>query len=148
MGTHRFSIFGPMQGVPSRKATGSVRLAPSVRNDVFLNALLEMPTTQQSRRSPLEWLGAMGLHIAIVAALIVVPLYTTGTIRLSGFRANPVGSSSATDGAAPRACGRPGGSAYSAAKGKVELCATETDGAHRDSEEDFVRLGQRCRSSS
>src|SRR2546430_15518139 len=81
MATHRISIFGPMQNAPARKAAGLVRLAPTVKNDVFLNALLEMPTTQQAHRSPLEWAGAMALHIVIVAALIIVPLYTTGTIR-------------------------------------------------------------------
>jgi protein TonB len=56
-----------------------------MKNDVFLNALLEMPTTQQTRRSPLKWLGAMAFHIVIVAVLIIVPLYTTGTIRPSEF---------------------------------------------------------------
>jgi hypothetical protein len=56
-----------------------------VKKDVFLNALLEMPTTQQTRRSPLKWLGAMVFHIVIVGVLIIVPLYTTGTIRPSEF---------------------------------------------------------------
>jgi protein TonB len=57
-----------------------------VKNDVFLNALLEMPTTKQEHRSPLEWLGATGFHIAIVALLVIVPLYTTATIHLSDYR--------------------------------------------------------------
>src|SRR2546429_6875839 len=90
MATHRISIFGPMQNAPARKAAGLVRLAPTVKNDVFLNALLEMPTTQQAHRSPLEWAGAMALHIVIVAALIIVPLYTTGTIRLSEYHEIPL----------------------------------------------------------
>src|SRR5207302_11306524 len=90
MATHRISIFGPMQNAPARKAAGLVRLAPTVKNDVFLNALLEMPTTQQAHRSPLEWAGAMALHIVIVAALIIVPLYTAGTIRLSEYHEIPV----------------------------------------------------------
>jgi hypothetical protein len=85
MAVHRISIFGPEQDGPARKAKGSVRLAPTVKNDVFLNALLEMPTTQQTRRSPLKWLSAMGFHIVIVAALIIVPLYTTGTIHLNEY---------------------------------------------------------------
>jgi periplasmic protein TonB len=85
MATQRISIFGPQQGAPARSAAGSLRLAPTVKNDVFLNALLEMPTTQQTRRSPLKWLGAMTFHIVIVAVLIVVPLYITGTIRPSEF---------------------------------------------------------------
>jgi protein TonB len=61
-----------------------------VKNDVFLNALLEMPTTQQARRSPLKWLGAVAFHIMIVAVLIIVPLYTTGTIRLSEYHEIPL----------------------------------------------------------
>src|SRR6266436_5503899 len=90
MASKRISIFGPQQDAPAKKASGSLRLAPSVNIDVFLNALLEMPTTHQTRRSPLKWLSAMGLHIVIVAALIVVPLYTAGTIRLSEYHEIPV----------------------------------------------------------
>jgi protein TonB len=90
MVTQRISIFGPQQDAPARKVAGSLRLAPTVKNDVFLNALLEMPTTQQARRSPLKWLSAMGFHIVIVAALIVVPLYITGTVRLSEYHEIPV----------------------------------------------------------
>jgi periplasmic protein TonB len=90
MTTQRISIFGPQQDAPARKAAGSLRLAPTVKNDVFLNALLEMPTTHQTRRSPLKWLSAMGLHIVIVAALIIVPLYTTGTIHLNEYHEIPV----------------------------------------------------------
>jgi protein TonB len=91
MATHRISIFGRMQDAPARKASGSVRLAPTTKNDVFLNALLEMPTTKQARRNPVEWLGAMGFHVVIVAALIIVPLYyTTGTIHLNEYHEIPV----------------------------------------------------------
>ena len=68
----------------SRKNTSraTLPLPPTVKKDVFLNALLEMPTTKQPRRSPLEWAGAMALHVAILAALIIIPLYFTGTIHL------------------------------------------------------------------
>src|SRR5690242_6634388 len=90
MAIQRISIFGPQQDAPARKAAGSLRLAPTVKNDVFLNALLEMPTTQQPRRSPLKWLSAMGFHIVIVASLIIVPLYTTGTIHLDEYHEIPV----------------------------------------------------------
>src|SRR6266481_4253975 len=113
MATQRISILGPEQGAPARKAAGSLRLPPTMNNDVFLNALLEMPTTQQTRRSPLKWLSAMGFHIVIVAALIIVPLYTTGTIHLT---------------------------AYHAPKDKVELHAATTDGTYCDSEDRFRRL--------
>lgn len=90
MAVHRISIFGPQQDASARKAAGSLRLAPTVKNDVFLNALLEMPTTQQTRRSPLKWLSAMGFHIVIVATLIIVPLYTTGTIHLNEYNEIPL----------------------------------------------------------
>jgi protein TonB len=86
MPIYRTSIFGPIQGAPAKKAAGPFRLASTVKNDVFLNALLEMPTTKQEHRSPLEWLGAMGFHIAILVLLVVVPLYTTATIHLSDYR--------------------------------------------------------------
>jgi protein TonB len=80
MANHPISFSNLAQAEPTRKSAGPPRLPPAVQNDVFLNALLEMPTTKQTRRRPLQWAGAMGLHIAIVAALIIVPLYTTGTI--------------------------------------------------------------------
>jgi periplasmic protein TonB len=87
MPTYRTSIFGPMQDVPAKKAARPLRLVSTVKNDVFLNALLEMPTTKQAHRSPLEWVGAMGFHIAIVALLVVAPLYTTAAIHLSDYHA-------------------------------------------------------------
>lgn len=90
MSTHRISIFGPLQNTPGGKAAGLLPLAPTVKNDVFLNALLEMPTTQHTRRSPLKWLGAMAFHVMIVAALIIVPLYTTGTISLNEYQEVPL----------------------------------------------------------
>jgi protein TonB len=85
MPTYRTSIFGPMQDARAKKAA-PLRLASTVKNDVFLNALLEMPTTKQEHRSPLEWLGAMGFHVTIVALLVIVPLYTTATIHLNEYR--------------------------------------------------------------
>lgn len=76
-------LFDPTHSQPKRESAGPAPQLRTVQNDVSLNALLEIPTTRQPRRSPLEWAGAMGLHIAVVAALIIVPLYTTGTIQLS-----------------------------------------------------------------
>jgi hypothetical protein len=90
MATHRISLFDPMHDAAAKKPAASIRLPQTVRNDVFLSALLEMPTTKQVRRSPLEWAGAMALHIAILAALVIVPLYTTGTIGLNEFAATPL----------------------------------------------------------
>lgn len=71
----------------SRNNTSRVALAlpPTVKRDVFLDALLEMPTAKQPRRSALEWARAMALHVVILAALVIIPLYFTGTIRLPDY---------------------------------------------------------------
>jgi protein TonB len=76
----------------SRKNGNASALAPppTVKKDVFLNALLEMPMTKQPRRSPLEWAGAMALHLLILATLIIVPLYFRGTIHLPEYDALPL----------------------------------------------------------
>jgi periplasmic protein TonB len=80
----RMSFIGLAQDAPT-KAAMRLPLPANARNDVFLSALLEMPTTKRTRRNPLEWASAAVLHIAFVAVLIVVPLYATGTIHLSKF---------------------------------------------------------------
>src|SRR5260370_4548062 len=72
------------------KRARPVRLSPATQNDVSLNALLETGTTKSVRRSPLEWLAATGVHIVIIAALIIVPLYTTGTIQLPNYENTPL----------------------------------------------------------
>jgi periplasmic protein TonB len=95
--THRDTIelkaSGMVLPIPfSRKNGNGITLAlpPTVKKDVFLNALLETPTAKQPRRSPLEWAGAMSLHLVILAALIIIPLYTTGTIHLPDYDAVPL----------------------------------------------------------
>src|SRR5580693_8435711 len=90
MTTHPMHLFDPAQAGPVGRPARPVRLAPTTQNDVFLSALLETPTTKTLRRSPLEWAAATGLHIAIVATLIIVPLYTTGTIKLSNYEDTPL----------------------------------------------------------
>jgi periplasmic protein TonB len=72
------------------KRARPVRLSPATQNDVSLNALLETGTTKSLRRSPLEWLAATGVHIVIIAALIIIPLYTTGTIQLPNYDDTPL----------------------------------------------------------
>ena len=89
MVTDRISIFGRTQEGTARKTAGSLRISPTVKDGVFLKALLETPT-EQVRRSPLQWAGAMVLHVVIIAALIVVPLYTTGTIHLNEYNDVPL----------------------------------------------------------
>jgi periplasmic protein TonB len=72
------------------KRARPVRLSPATQNDVSLNALLETGTPKSVRRSPLEWLAATGVHIVIIAALIIIPLYTTGTIQLPNYDDTPL----------------------------------------------------------
>jgi periplasmic protein TonB len=78
-----------LKGVAGKPAQ-PVRLSPTTQNEVSLNALLETGTTKTVRRSPLEWVAAMGLHVVILATLIIVPLYTTGTIQLSNYEDTPL----------------------------------------------------------
>jgi periplasmic protein TonB len=89
MATHRMFLPSPPKTANTAQPQRAVTLRP-IENDVFLNALLETPTTKHARRSPLEWVGAMALHIAIIAALIIVPLYTTGTIHLTDYEEIPL----------------------------------------------------------
>jgi protein TonB len=74
----------------AEKPPRPVRLAPTTQNDVFLKALLEAGTRRTVRRSPLEWAAATGLHIVILATLIIVPLYTTETIQLRNYEETPL----------------------------------------------------------
>jgi periplasmic protein TonB len=90
MATDLISLIGPTQDGSARKTAGSLRISPTVKNDVFLKALLGTPTTEQARRSPLQWASAMVLHVVIIAALIIVPLYTTGTIHLNEYSEVPL----------------------------------------------------------
>ncbi len=90
MTTHPMHLFDPdLKGLAGKRAR-PVRLPPTTQNDVFLNALLETGTTKTVRRNPLEWAAATGLHIVILATLIIVPLYTTGTIQLDNYNATPL----------------------------------------------------------
>jgi protein TonB len=90
MTTHPMHLFDPAQAGSTGKPARAVRLSPTIQNDVFLSALLETGTTTTVRRSPLQWAAATGLHIVILAALIIVPLYTTGTIQLSKYDETPL----------------------------------------------------------
>ena len=79
--------------IPASKKSGNgkpLTLPSTVKKDVFLSAILETPTAQPPRRSPFEWAGAMALHLAILATLIIVPLYTTGTIKLPDYNEVPL----------------------------------------------------------
>jgi protein TonB len=106
MTTHPMHLFDPALKGPIGKPTRPVHLSPTSQNDVFLNALLEMPTTKSVRRSPLEWAAAIGLHVVILAALIIVPLYTTGTIQLDNYKDTPLAAPPAAPPPPPPAVGR------------------------------------------
>ena len=90
MTTHPMHLFDPVLKGLAGKSTRPVRLSPTTQNDVFLNALLETATTKTVRRSPLQWAAATGLHIVILATLIIAPLYTTGTIQLGNYKDTPL----------------------------------------------------------
>jgi periplasmic protein TonB len=90
MTTHPMHLFDAAQAGTTGKPARTIRLSPTTQNDVFLSALLETPTTKTMRRSPLQWAAATGLHIGILATLIIVPLYTTGTINLGKYEETPL----------------------------------------------------------
>jgi periplasmic protein TonB len=72
-----------------KKATHII-LAPTVKKDISLEALLEEPIEKKPPRNPLEWIGASAIHLLILVALIIIPLYTTGTIHLGEYRDIPL----------------------------------------------------------
>jgi len=106
MTTHPMHLFDPDKAGPTGKPARAIRLSSTIQNDVFLSALLEAGTTATVRRSPLQWAAATGLHIVILAALIIVPLYTTGTIRLSDYEDTPLVGPPAAPPPPPPAAGR------------------------------------------
>lgn len=88
-------IFGPKSffeypGNSLGKKPTHIVLPPTVKKDVSLEALLEEPVEKKVQRNPLEWVGASALHILILAVLIIVPLYTTGTIHLGDYQDVPL----------------------------------------------------------
>jgi protein TonB len=107
MTTDPIHLFDPGLKGPAGEPARPVRLAPTTQNEVSLNALLETPTTKTLHRSPLEWAAATGLHIAILATLIIVPLYTTGTIQLSKYEDTPLVAPPVAPPPPPAAAARP-----------------------------------------
>jgi len=106
MTTDPMHLFDPgLKGVAGKHAR-PVRLSPTTQNDVSLNALLETGTTKSLRRSPLEWLAATIVHIVVIATLVIVPLYTTGTIQLPNYEDTPLVGPPAAPPPPPPATGR------------------------------------------
>jgi protein TonB len=112
-------LFDPAPKSPTGAPMRPVRLFPTTQNDVFLGALLETPTTKSVRRSPLRWAAATGLHIVILATLIIVPLYTTGTIDLGKYEGIPVVAPPAAPPPPPPAAARPMAAHISATRPKI-----------------------------
>ena len=106
MTTHPMHLFDPAQKGLIGKPARPVRLPPTTTNDVFLNAILETPTTRSVQRSPLQWAAATGLHVVILAALIIVPLFTTATIQLHNFEDTTLVAPPAAPPPPPPAAGR------------------------------------------
>ena len=106
MTTHPMHLFDPAQAGLPGKPVRPVRLSQTIQNDVFLSALLETATTKTVRRSPLRWIAATGLHIVILATLIIAPLYTAGTIQLGKYEGTPVVAPPAAPPPPPPASGR------------------------------------------
>ena len=53
--------------------------------DTFMKAMLELPS-EYKHRNPLEWVCAVLLHAAVIAGLIIAPLYFTDAIDLRAFQ--------------------------------------------------------------
>ena len=106
MTTDPMHLFDLAPKNPAAKTARPILLSPTTQNDVFLNALLETATTRTARRSPLQWAAATGLHIVILATLIIAPLYTTGTIQLAKYEDTPVVAPPAPPPPPPPAAGR------------------------------------------
>jgi protein TonB len=64
---------------PAAKVKRHVVLPPreiDLHHEVFAEAMLEDNSTHQ-RRSPLDWVASIGVHFAILAVLLILPLYFT-----------------------------------------------------------------------
>jgi len=53
--------------------------------DLFVDALLELPTAHQRRRNPLDWAVSLIVHVTLIAALLAVPLYFNETLDLKAY---------------------------------------------------------------
>lgn len=64
---------------PAAKESAHIVLPPSTDeplHDVFAEAILE-GTSSHRHRSPLDWVASVGVHFAILAVLLILPLYFT-----------------------------------------------------------------------
>jgi periplasmic protein TonB len=64
---------------PVAKASAHIVLGPpkvEPQHEVFAEAMLE-DTSSHQRRSALDWVASFGVHVAILAGLLILPLYFT-----------------------------------------------------------------------
>lgn len=77
MQTHHILFLGERK--PASSAKQAMVLAPPTAeplHEVFAEAMLEDAAAHQ-RRNPLDWVASIGAHFAIVALLLILPLYFT-----------------------------------------------------------------------
>jgi protein TonB len=68
---------------PAAKARAHIVLAPpkvEPLRDVFAEAMLEATSSRQ-RRSAFDWVASIGVHFAILAVLLILPLYFTAGLE-------------------------------------------------------------------
>jgi len=53
-------------------------------HDVFAEAMLEDSSTHQ-RRSPFEWVASLAVHLAVLAVLLMIPLFFTAGLDVHSF---------------------------------------------------------------
>lgn len=85
---HMFA-FATAHAVPGQKITlPAPKTAPGLHpHEVFAEALLEKSPTRQVR-SPLDWTMSFAVHLMLVSALLLLPLYYTQKLDLQQFRVN------------------------------------------------------------
>lgn len=80
---NKLAIVGVHYGpVPKLSIPRDTPGSPS--KDTFLNALLEIP--EQRRRNPADWAVSLAVHVLIIAALIMIPIYLAPSFNLEQFR--------------------------------------------------------------
>lgn len=72
----------PPRNPEPKKAEVSTQKA----QETFVAAMLEEPSEQRKHRNPLEWVLSVGVHLAVLAALIIIPLYFTQTLNVKAFQ--------------------------------------------------------------
>ena len=90
----RQNLAGPGRLVPADARTGvglqtksaSNLSAATAQENVFKEALLDK-AWEGDERKPLDWLISLGVHLAVVAVVMIVPLFITQGIDVSRFQA-------------------------------------------------------------